>query len=304
MARPEPSTASTATASTSAGKASCTSPRRMSSIVEAAAVVAGHQPQRHAERRRPPARRRSRPRARRARRTAGGSRRRGRACRCRAGGARSRRPATPAASAARAGRSARDRWAPASARQHGQQRGDRPRWPAPPRPARSRGDRALTRGPRTTRARGSSSPCSTSTIRLTATNRMAKTNDRGLDDREVAPGHGLHDEPAHPRPREDRLDHDGAAQHEAEREPADREEGAGRVAQGVAVDHPALGQPLGPRRADVVVLQHLQHPAADQAHVLGERRGGQRERGQDQVGERAPAEGRQKPAQRRRRRAG
>src|SRR2546422_4469217 len=40
----------------------------------------------------------------------------------------------------------------------------------------------------------------------------------GLDHREVAPGHRLHDQASHARPREDRLDDEGAAQHEPERQ--------------------------------------------------------------------------------------
>src|SRR5215468_763604 len=69
--------------------------------------------------------------------------------------------------------------------------------------------------------------------------------DAGLDHREVPGGHGLHDETPKPRPREDGFDDDGAAQHEAQAQPAERDEGDGGVTERVTVQDEALRHSLG-----------------------------------------------------------
>ena len=48
------------------------------------------------------------------------------------------------------------------------------------------------------------------------------------------------------------------------------------VAQRVPQDHPALGHPLRPRRADVVLAEHFQQTGAGEAH--DRRQGGKAER--------------------------
>src|SRR5436853_613211 len=55
-----------------------------------------------------------------------------------------------------------------------------------------------------------------------------------LDHREVTRRHRLHDQPPHARPREHSLDDQRAAQHEAEREPGDGDDGQRRVTERVA----------------------------------------------------------------------
>ena len=60
----------------------------------------------------------------------------------------------------------------------------------------------------------------------------------------------------------------------------DRREGR---PQPVPVDHPPLGQALGPGRADVVLTQHLQQRAPRQPGVGGRRDQGQRQPRQDQA---------------------
>src|SRR4029077_21202112 len=71
--------------------------------------------------------------------------------------------------------------------------------------------------------------------------------DARLDDGEVAARNGLDDEASEPRPREDGLDHDGAAEHEAHGQTGDGEERDGRVPDRVTIQDETLGQPLRAR---------------------------------------------------------
>ena len=59
-----------------------------------------------------------------------------------------------------------------------------------------------------------------------------------------------------------------------------------RVAERVPHHHRALGEALGSGGADVVLVQHLEHAGPRESRVRGQRDQHQRERRQDQVGQR------------------
>ena len=69
--------------------------------------------------------------------------------------------------------------------------------------------------------------------------------------------------------------------HEAGLDADDRDDADQRRLEGVAVDDAALGQPLGARRADVVLAQHLQHGGAGQPGDDAGRHRGKRDRRQE-----------------------
>src|SRR5262245_35999932 len=99
--------------------------------------------------------------------------------------------------------------------------------------------------------------------------RRGHQQDHRLDDRVVAVLDRREGEAADARPREDLLDHEGAAHQgaELEREHGDhRQEG---VLQRVPDDHGMLGQPLGAGGADVLGAEHVQHPRAEEAREWG-----------------------------------
>ena len=72
---------------------------------------------------------------------------------------------------------------------------------------------------------------------------------------------------------EDGLGEDRTAEQDADVQAEQRDDRRDRRAHAVAEDHAALGQALGPGRADVVLLQRVDQVAAQEARVdRGERR--------------------------------
>ena len=99
-----------------------------------------------------------------------------------------------------------------------------------------------------------------------------------LRHREVLVGDRLVGEVAEPVEREDGLDHDRAAEQEAELHGGERHHRHQRVAQRVLEDDAGARQALGARGADVVGGEHLDHAGAHQPHerrrhVVAERDG-------------------------------
>src|SRR5918994_3037750 len=92
---------------------------------------------------------------------------------------------------------------------------------------------------------------------------------------------GLPEEVAHPRDAEEHLDDDSAGDQRADVEAGDGEQGERRWPQGVAPQDPPVGDALRPGHLDEVLLQGLDHVAAEQAHVDGHLAGGEREGRQD-----------------------
>src|SRR3984893_2505144 len=80
-----------------------------------------------------------------------------------------------------------------------------------------------------------------------------------LDDGVVPPGDGVEQELSHAGDDEDALHDDGPAEEGRELEAHHREHRDHRVLQHVAGDDQRLRQALGPRGADVVLAQHLEH---------------------------------------------
>src|SRR5947208_16525379 len=80
--------------------------------------------------------------------------------------------------------------------------------------------------------------------------------------------------------RKDVLDDDDAAHDVAELGAGDRDDGDQRVAERVVEGHPALGQPLGAGRADVLASEDVEHRRARHAGDHRRRRRPQRERRQ------------------------
>src|SRR5207247_177056 len=104
-----------------------------------------------------------------------------------------------------------------------------------------------------------------------------RDEDDALHDRVVAVVDRLDGEPAHPRPREHGLGHDGAAEQGSELEPGDGHDRHGRVLQRVLGDDQRLGQALGTRGADVVRAQDLEHGRASEPGDVRPRRTAERE---------------------------
>src|SRR6266849_9785783 len=86
--------------------------------------------------------------------------------------------------------------------------------------------------------------------------------DGALGERVVPGPDGVHQHLAEPGAREHGLGEHGAGQRDRHEEPDDGEERDHHVAERVLVDHRALDLPLGPRGADVVLADHLQHGRA------------------------------------------
>src|SRR4030095_6343538 len=83
-----------------------------------------------------------------------------------------------------------------------------------------------------------------------------------LDDRVVTPGDGVEQELPHAGQDEDALHDDGPADERRELQAHHRDDRDHGVLQNVSRDDGGLRQPLGPRRADVVLAQHLEHHRA------------------------------------------
>src|SRR5262245_55202047 len=90
-----------------------------------------------------------------------------------------------------------------------------------------------------------------------------------LHDRIVTEEDRLHRQPAHAGEREDGLHDDGAREQRPELPTYQRDHRDERVLQRVLVDDDALAQALGPRRAHVVLAQHLEERGARHAHGGG-----------------------------------
>ena len=88
---------------------------------------------------------------------------------------------------------------------------------------------------------------------------------------------------------EDRLGEDrAAAEHGAEVEAPERHDRDQRVAQHVLEEHPALGEPLGARRAHVVLVDRVEDVRAQHARVHADEQDRQRGPRHDQVVEPLP----------------
>src|SRR6266542_603393 len=83
--------------------------------------------------------------------------------------------------------------------------------------------------------------------------------DRALDHGKVPHADRFHEQPADPGEREDGLHQHGAGEDEPELQGHHRDDGQERVPQRVAQHDQRLGDALGPRRPDVVLLQHVHH---------------------------------------------
>ena len=118
----------------------------------------------------------------------------------------------------------------------------------------------------------------------------------GLHERVVAAEDRVHGEPAHARPREDRLRDDRAPEQDAELEADDGDEGDRGVLQRVLVGHHEGADPRGARGAHVVLGQHLEHARARHARDAGHGESAEGHRGQHQRGETVAAR-RGKPAE-------
>src|SRR5712692_3180538 len=88
----------------------------------------------------------------------------------------------------------------------------------------------------------------------------------GLDDRVVAPEDRVHEEAGDAREVEHALGDDQAPDEKSELDPDHGDHRQHRVLEGVAPDDDAAGLALGPRRADVVLAQHLEERGARDAH--------------------------------------
>src|SRR5687767_14903069 len=123
----------------------------------------------------------------------------------------------------------------------------------------------------------------------------------GRDYEEAGEEHGTHDHgyvlvldrlpglDADAGPPEDLLDHQQPTQSEAQVHAEHGDHRPHRVAEGVLEDHSAVLKALGPRRADVVLAQHLEHPRPRHAGVEGRLGYPEGESGQHQAHEAARA---------------
>src|SRR5437773_2285178 len=99
-----------------------------------------------------------------------------------------------------------------------------------------------------------------------------------LDHRVVALEDRVEQQPPDAGQGEDVFDHDDAAHDVAELDAGDRDDGDQRVAERVVEGHPALGQPLGARRANVLAPEAVEHRRAGHAGDHRRRRRPQRDR--------------------------
>ena len=133
--------------------------------------------------------------------------------------------------------------------------------------------------------RGSSAAYGRSAMMLKTMAVMATTTKKpitGLGSMFAVPVQEQRPMPSH---REDGFGDDGAADQRPDVEGDDRGDRDHGVAEGVPHDHGPLGEALGPRRPDVVLVQHLQHAGPGVPGVAGQRDQDQGQGRQDQVGE-------------------
>ena len=84
-----------------------------------------------------------------------------------------------------------------------------------------------------------------------------------------------------------------AGENRADLQAEQRDHGEHRVAQRVLEQHGALAESFGPRRADVILLQGVEHRPAGETHDRRSRERAERDRRQDDAREAHPATGRQ-----------
>ena len=132
---------------------------------------------------------------------------------------------------------------------------------------------------------GSSAAYSRSAMMLKTTAMMRDDQEEGHHRVRIAVQQAGLEQPAHRVPLEDGLGDHGAAEQAADVEGDDGGERDERVAEGVPHDDRPLGEALGPGRADVVLVQHLEHAGPGVPGVAGQRDQDQRQRRQQQVGE-------------------
>src|SRR5216684_4218696 len=111
----------------------------------------------------------------------------------------------------------------------------------------------------------------------------AAQDDDALDDREIAEGDALIEQPPDARPGEHDLHHDGDIDHDDEVDPGQGEHRYERVLEGVLGDHQGLRQPLEAGELDVFRTQHIEHRRAGQPHVRGSEIPAERKRRHDQM---------------------
>ena len=78
------------------------------------------------------------------------------------------------------------------------------------------------------------------------------------------------DQATHTRDAEQELDHDRATDERADLETGDGQQREARRPERVTPEHPSIGDALGLGHEDVVLLQRLDHVAAQQPHVHGD----------------------------------
>src|SRR2546427_4505053 len=115
-----------------------------------------------------------------------------------------------------------------------------------------------------------------------------------LHHRVVASEDRVDQEQPKPRPAEHRFGEDRPAEQGAELEPDGGDDRDERVAEGVTPEDRPLGEALGPRRAYVVLPEHLEYARPRHARDEGHREGAQSEGGSTMLaGSSAPAAGSQ-----------
>ena len=115
----------------------------------------------------------------------------------------------------------------------------------------------------------------------------------GLDDREVAEGDALVEQPADAGPGEHGLHHHGHVDHDDEVDPRQRQHRDQGVLEGVLGDDEGFGQALEAGELDVLRAQHLEHGGAREPHVRGGEVPAEREGRHEQVPDGARARRRQ-----------
>src|SRR6266480_2254958 len=118
--------------------------------------------------------------------------------------------------------------------------------------------------------------------------RGGEQEDRRLHHGIVAVVDRLHRQAPDPRPREDRLGDHRAAEERAELDPDDRDDRDRGVLERVLPDDRGVAHALGPRRPDVVLVQHLEHPRACEPRDARGREEPERDRRQQEVLEPPP----------------
>src|SRR3989441_2702508 len=121
--------------------------------------------------------------------------------------------------------------------------------------------------------------------------RGREEKDRRLHHRVVAVVDRLNRQAADARPGEDRLGDDRAAEQRAKLDPDDGHDRDRGVLERVLPNDRRTAHAFGPRRADVVLAQHLEHARPRQPRDAGGREEPEGDRRQDEVLERAPPRG-------------